>query len=198
MLRPLLAAFPDRLARRREAGGRRGVMVGGRGVRLAPSSGVTEPELFLCIDVDASRTETLVRQASAVARDWLPPERLTVAVEVAFDAAAERVTARRRVRFEDLVLEETPAALPERRGDGRACWPRRRPSDLDRVLPPEDSPAGLYRTRVRCLREWMPELELPAFDEDDLRDLLDVAVLRAGVRSPSCAAADWLAAFRAG
>src|SRR5206468_2188181 len=79
VLRSLLAAFPDRLARRREAGGRRGVMVGGRGVCLAPSSGATESEFFLCIDVDASRTETLVRQASAVQRDWLPPERLCTA-----------------------------------------------------------------------------------------------------------------------
>ena len=43
ILRALLAAFPDRLARRREPGSRKGVMVGGRGVKLAPSSHVTEP-----------------------------------------------------------------------------------------------------------------------------------------------------------
>src|SRR5262249_31571295 len=42
VLRPLLAAFPDRLARRRKPGSRRGVMVGGRGVRLAASCGVSE------------------------------------------------------------------------------------------------------------------------------------------------------------
>ncbi|HEY7426379.1 MAG TPA: DEAD/DEAH box helicase, partial [Gemmataceae bacterium] len=57
LLRALLAAFPDRVARRREAGGRRGVMVGGRGVRLAPCSGV-DAEFFLCIDVDAGQKET--------------------------------------------------------------------------------------------------------------------------------------------
>src|SRR5262249_58692672 len=70
--RALLAAFPDRVARRREAGGRRGVMVGGRGVRLAPSSGVTGPELFVCVDVDAGQRETLVRQAAARGREGLP------------------------------------------------------------------------------------------------------------------------------
>ena len=59
--RSLLAAFPDRLARRREPGSRKGIMVGGRGVRLAPSSGVTEPELFLCVEVDDhASVETLV------------------------------------------------------------------------------------------------------------------------------------------
>src|SRR2546423_5696767 len=92
-LRSLLGAFPDRVARRREPGSRRGVMVGGRGVRLAPASGVTEPELFLCIDVDASETESLVRQASAVQRDWLPPDFVNVNTELAFDPGRERVAA---------------------------------------------------------------------------------------------------------
>ena len=194
VLRPLLAAFPDRLARRREAGGRRGVMVGGRGVRLAPGSSVTKPELFLCIDVDASRTETVVRQASAVERDWLPADCLSTAVEVAFDADAERVSARRRVRFEDLILEEAQAALPEGEETARvlaaAAGER-----MERVLPSEDSPAGQYRKRVGSLREWMPELALPAFDEDDLRDILKW--LCAGRRSfAELRAADWLSAFQ--
>ena len=194
VLRPLLAAFPDRLARRREAGGRRGVMVGGRGVRLAPWCGVTDSELFLCIDVDAGQSETLVRQASAVRRDWLPPERLTVAVETAFDAEAERVTARRRVRFEDLVLEETEAALPNDEQTA-AVLASAAAGRLDRVLPPDDSPAALYRTRVRWLREWMPEAGLPTLDEDDLRDIL--TWLCAGRRSfAELRSADWLSAFQ--
>jgi len=66
---------------------------------------------------------------------------------------------------------------------------------LDRVLPPADSPAGLYRTRVRWLREWMPELELPPFDENDLRDLL--SWLCVGRRSfADLRAADWLSALQ--
>jgi ATP-dependent helicase HrpB len=171
VLRALLAAFPDRVARRRESGSRRGVMVGGRGVRLAPSSGVTAPELFLGVDVDASQTETLVRQASAVQRDWLAPELVRAAVEVEFDPAAERVTARKRVRYEDLVLEETPAALP---GDEQTAGvlAAAAAGQLERVLPPADSPAGLYLTRVRCLRAWLPELDLPEFDGAELQALL--------------------------
>jgi ATP-dependent helicase HrpB len=171
LLRSLLAAFPDRLARRREPGSRRGVMVGGRGVRLDPSSGVTEPELFLGVDVDAARTEALVRQASAVRREWLPPEKLTASTEVFFDAKAEKVAARRRVRFEDLLLEESPAALPDDEETARVLADAAA-GQLARVLPPEDSPAGLYLTRVRCLRAWVPELRLPDFDETDLREML--------------------------
>jgi ATP-dependent helicase HrpB len=194
VLRALLAAFPDRVARRREPGSRRGVMVGGRGVRLAPSSGVTEPELFVCVDVDASETETLVRQASAVQRDWLPPEQLSVATEVAFDPAAERVMARRRLRFADLVIEESQPALPE--GDQVAqALTAAAAESLERVLPPSDSAAGLYLTRVRCLGLWMPELQLPAFDEADLRGLL--SWLSPGCRSfADLRKAAWLEALQ--
>jgi ATP-dependent helicase HrpB len=171
LLRALLASFPDRVARRREAGGRRAVMVGGRGVQLAPSSAVREPELFLCIDVDAGQGEALVRQASAIQRDWLPADRVTTSTEVAFDTHAERVSARRRVRYEDLVLEVAPAALSA--GDDVARGLAAAAAEhLDRVLPPEGSPAALYLTRLRCLREWLPELGLPPCDDADLREVL--------------------------
>jgi ATP-dependent helicase HrpB len=194
VLRSLLAAFPDRLARRREPGSTRGVMVGGRGVRLAPSSGVTDAELFLCIDVDAGRTEALVRQASAVQRDWLPAERLTTTVAVAFDPGSERVTARKRLCFEDLVLDEVPAALPED-GDTTQVLLTAAAQHLDRLVPADDSPAGLYRIRVRSLREWIPELGLPAFEEAELRELLPW--LAAGKRSfAELRDADWLGALR--
>jgi ATP-dependent helicase HrpB len=171
VLRSLLAAFPDRLGRRREAGSRKGVMVGGRGVRLAPSSAVNQVELFLCVDVDAGQTETLVRQASAVQRDWLPIDKLSTVTEVAFDAVTEKVTARRRVRFDDLILEEPSAALPDSQEVARvlAAAALEYP---DRVLPAEDSTAGILITRIRCLREWLPDLQLPALEQADLRELL--------------------------
>jgi len=170
-LSSLLGAYPDRLARRREPGSNRGVMVGGRGVRLAESSGVREPELFLCVEVDAGQGETLVRQASAVQRDWLPQRELHESIEVAFDAQTERVAVYRRIRFDDLVIEEASAALPDE-GQTAQVLAAAAAEHLDRVLPTPDSPAGLYRTRVRCLREWMPELVLPALDESELADLL--------------------------
>lgn len=194
LLRSLLAAFPDRIARRREPGSARGVMVGGRGVRLAPSSGVRESEFFLCIDVDASRTETLVRQASAIERQWLPAEKIATSVEVGFDAEAEKITAWRRVRYEDLVIEETPAAPPA--GDeGARTLAEAAKDHLNRVLPTGDSPAGLFLTRVRCVREWLPELRLPVFDENAWAELLPW--LCHGCRSfADVRNADWLGAVQ--
>lgn len=192
--RALLAAFPDRVAHRREAGGRRGVMVGSRGVRLAPSCGVNEAELFVCVDIDAGQGEALVRLASAVERHWLPPELLHVSVDVEFDADAERVSARRRTRFDDLLLDDAPATPPDA-AEVAHVLSAAAADRLERVLPAADSPAGLFRTRVRCLRAWMPELNLPVFEKDDLREVL--GWLCPGRRSfAELRAADWLGALR--
>jgi len=193
VLRALLAAFPDRVARRREADRTRGVMVGGKGVRLAPSSAVLEAPLFVCIDVDSRSAEAWVRQASAIQRDWLRADRVTASIEVEFDTDAERVIARRRVRYEDLLLEESTAALPKDDAVARVLA-EAAAARLERVLPPEDSAAGAWLLRVRCLREWMPELGLPAFDDVQLYEVLPW--LCAGCRSfEELRRADWRSAL---
>jgi ATP-dependent helicase HrpB len=192
LLRSVLAAFPDRVARRREPGSPRGVMVGGRGVRLAPSSSVRNAELFVCVDVDAGEGESVVRQASAVQRDWLPAEQMTSGVEVTFDRESERVIARHRLRFDDLVFEESPAALPDGEEVASALAAA---LDLPRVLPPDDSAAALFLRRVRCLREWMPDLGLPAFADAELREV--ATWLCAGRRSfAEVRSAPWLEALQ--
>lgn len=171
LLRALIAAFPDRLARRREPGGRRGVMVGGRGVRLLPQSGVTESELFVCLDIDAGESEALVRMASAVERSWLVGKHLRSEVVLYFDESSERVVARKRTSFEDLALEETPAHLPTSGEVERVLVDAAR-AQIGRVLPPADSAAGSFLVRLRWLRSWMPELELPALDNTELAEIL--------------------------
>jgi ATP-dependent helicase HrpB len=115
-------------------------------------------------------------------------------VEIEFEEATERVTAKRRVRFADLVVEETDTPLPNSEETARVLAAAAA-AHLERILPPDDSPAGLYRTRVRCLRAWMPELQLPALDEAELRELL--TWLCHGRRSfADVRKADWLQAFQ--
>jgi ATP-dependent helicase HrpB len=181
LLRAIFSAYPDRLTRRRGPADRRAKMVGGRGVRLAPTSGVVEPELFVCVDVDAGGAESLVRLASAVRREWLPAEKLSTTTEVAFDELAEKLVARKRTLFEDLVLDDLPAHISDEDEAARALAAAAS-ERLEKVLPPADSPAGEFRTRVRCLRDWMPELDLPSLEDADLRPLLEH--LCRGKRSP--------------
>lgn len=171
LLRALLAAFPDRLAKRRDANSPRAVMVGGRGVKLAPGSRVKQAELFLCLDVEGSGSEALVRVASAIERSWLPDELLTVGTEVFFDEPSGRVQARRRVTWDDLILEESPAPLPEDDSVARMLA-EAATAHWDDVRPKDDSPAAKFLARVRCLRNWLPELNLPTIDDAQLQSLL--------------------------
>lgn len=172
ILRAVLAAFPDRVARRRKPGDARGIMVGGRGVRLADQSAlVADAELFVGVDIDAVEGEALVRQASAVERCWLSPEHLESGVEVFFDQATGRVAARKRKAWNGLVLEESQSALP---GDDQIApiLSRAAADHFDQAFPADDLELQLLINRIRCLAEWMPNLGLPPLDEAQLRSLL--------------------------
>ena len=172
LLRCIFTAYPDRLARRREPGSTKALTVGGRGVRLAQTSGVSEPELFVCVDVDAGGADSFVRLASGVEREWLSSERVTTRIEVIFDDKTERLAARKVTRFDDLVLDETNAHIADE-SEAASVLAAAAAERLEKVLPPPDSAAGAFRTRVRCLRAWVPELELPAFEAADLHEALE-------------------------
>lgn len=194
VLRALLAAFPDRVARRREPLNRKGVMVGGRGIRLADSSLVLQPELFLCVDTDAGQGEIFVRQASGIERSWLPPNQVEVSIDVTFDATQERIVAQRRTRYLDLVLDEATTTPPPDRNVGEILAAAAQ-DRLDRAIPWNDPTVSSFITRVRCLKRWLPNCDLPTFDDAALRDILPS--LCSGCRSfADLHRAPWAAALK--
>jgi ATP-dependent helicase HrpB len=168
LLRCLFAAFADRLARRREPGGRRAVLRDGRGVRLDDQSAVREPELFVCVDIDAGRrgerAEARVRLASAVMRDWIDPAAIGSITRRTFDPERQRVSAVRETRLDALVLASVPAPAPadEETAAILAAAARAAPSEALGLDHPDA--AGL-RARVAFLRGCMPELGLPELDD---------------------------------
>ena len=150
-------------------------MVGGRGVRLARESAVRHAELFVAVVVDAGRAgeraEGLVRIASAVERDWLPPELVVEREELQWDAARERVAARRIARFHDLVLDEreVPIADP---AAASALLAERAAEALERALPLADPEVVGLLARIRFLARARPELGFEEPDESFQRSLL--------------------------
>ena len=184
LLRAVLAAYPDRVARRRESGSPRGVMVGGRGVRLAEESAVLESELFVCVDVDAGRSgplsEALVRKASAVEPEWLPAERLSTAIDLEFDERRDRVAAWKRTRYEDLIIDEAEIPPPDAAATEEILV-RAAADGLERALALSDPKVASFLSRIRSLADWMPELGLPRFTADEIRALLPA--LAAGRKS---------------
>ena len=118
LARAVLAAFPDRLARRRDGDPSRLLMVGGRGLRMGRDSGVTEGELLVALDVGAARRsgdEDFVRMASAVPREWIDGGQTRVSTRPVFDSSTGRVVGRRREMLGRLVLRESDQPLG--RGD---------------------------------------------------------------------------------
>jgi ATP-dependent helicase HrpB len=128
-----------------------------------------------------------VRLASGVKREWLPPEQLVTEHVVLFDDAAEKLLARKQTRFADLVLDDTQGHFADESHAAEvlaaACvrlWPK--------AAPPPDSPAGNFLLRVRCLKEWLPDVELPDVSDEALqlilpgvcRGLRSVAAVRSG------------------
>lgn len=191
----LLLAYPDRLARRREAHGDRGKMVGGRGVRLAPESGVRESEFLVCVEIDGAGSEALVRQASGAPREWLDALPLESVEEVVYDEATERVVARRQVRLHDLVIEESQLATPSGAATEEKLIAAAK-EHWDRAFPHEEEAVTRWLRRVEFLRRAMPELELPCFDEARLQTLLPM--LAQGKRSlRELREAPWLDYLRA-
>jgi ATP-dependent helicase HrpB len=170
LLRSIAAAFADRLACRREPRSRRALMVGGRGVRLDDASRVAEEALFVCVEVqEQGGSESLVRQASAVRAEWLDPTHTSAQVEVEFDAATEKVTAFKRTRYLDLVIEQAPTVLPKGY-DAAELLAREAAARIDIATLLDDDAAQL-RERIRSLGAWMPDLNLPALADEDLRAL---------------------------
>ncbi len=172
LLQALILAFPDRVAKRRSLGSDKGVMVGGRGVKLAPQSTVRQGELFLCTDVDAGQTDALVRQASMIQPEWLPERSLRNQTDLFFHPTQKQVVARQRHYFEDLILSESPCALPNDDSPAEVLF-REAQREWNQVFPADNEEVANFLSRIRCLKEWMPEAELPACETADLQQVLE-------------------------
>jgi ATP-dependent helicase HrpB len=122
LLAATLAAFPDRVGRRRSPGSNEIVLVGGGSARLAPESVVREAPLVVAVDAEERRARVhgrpgpsgvVVRVASAVTQEMLLdlfPDALRYDEALSWNAQAERVDAAERLLYGDLVLEESRAA----------------------------------------------------------------------------------------
>lgn len=202
LLEAVFLAHPDRLVRARTDGGDSGVMVGGRGVRLAAESGVRGEELYVAVEVAGARpgvhSEDLVRSASAVSREWLPEHLVSTATEAFYDRDRDRVLARRLTRYEDLVIDakEVPvddgAVAARRLAEAVAADP----ALLERALPADDRDLQGFLERVRFLAHHAPELELPELSRERLAELVPVLAAGGARTLRELARAPWLDTLR--
>ena len=108
--RLLLLSQKDRLCRRR-AGAERGVMVGGRGVRLNPQSQVRESEFFLALQgVDLpGQPDTMVSMACGLSKPFVLStlkNEIETVEEIDFIEEKSQFFSKRVRKFRDLALDE--------------------------------------------------------------------------------------------
>jgi ATP-dependent helicase HrpB len=108
--RAVLAAWPDRVARRRAPGSPRLVLATGHGAILGRESGLHDGDFLVAVDLAAGArgpgSEAIVRMASRIERPWIAPTRRDV--EHRLDVASRSVRAVERSWYQDLVLSESP------------------------------------------------------------------------------------------
>lgn len=148
--RAMLAAYPDRVGRRREPGSARVKLSSGTGAVVGRESGVTDGEFLVALDVRSaadvplpargySRTreqprESIIRIAARLEPEWLQPNREEV--RHWYDEASGQVRASRIGQYDTIVLSETPVPVD---ADTAAAllvkaWLARRPEQGDERL----------------------------------------------------------------
>ena len=110
----LALAFPDRIGRRRPGGEGRFTLANGRGAHFAEPQALSRQELIVAVDLDDRERDARIRLAAPVSREDIDEHmasRLVRADSVEWNAREQAVLARRVLRLDSLVLEES--ALPE-------------------------------------------------------------------------------------
>ncbi len=175
--RCILVGFSDQLARRVDQGTLRCRLIHHRTGELARESVVRKSDLLVAAEIREvqSRDElrVLLSQATAVEEPWLReafPDDFTEGEETLFDSNVRRVMTRRTRLFRDLILDYTEHDATDAEAAARLL--------AEEVLAGRcplknwDDAVEQWFVRLECLRGWMPELDLPAADEEAKRTII--------------------------
>jgi ATP-dependent helicase HrpB len=178
-----LAAFPDRVARRRKAGSQELLLAGGGSATLSPASVVHNPIFLVAVDAEArisrGAADTMVRLASAVEIEWLAamfPDSILQKTELIWNERAGRVDEVQRTCYEQITLEETirPAAPSEEVSRMLAS------AVFDANFAPFRDPSSLsaFQARLAFLSGHFPAEAWPELGDSSMREI--VAALCSG------------------
>jgi ATP-dependent RNA helicase HrpB len=180
--RCVLVGFSDHLAKRLDVGTLRCELVHGRRGVLARESVVGNASLFVVCEVREVQSargreralSVVLNLATAIKEEWLRelfPDDFKDTRAVVYDPVSRRVMAREEKRFRDLVLEEKPSDPPPAEEAARIL--AREVAAGRCVLDNWNEAVEQWILRVNRLREWMPELALPAIAAEDRDAMLE-------------------------
>ena len=175
----LLAGFPDRLARRRTAGGLRFKLASGRGAVLRRAEVLASGDLCVAVSVQGGSggREDVIDLAAGVSEE-LAQSRATWKLRVRFDKDRVRVDEVAWVDQLELATRRPKGPVPD--ALVTAALVEAAGADPVKALGLSDD-ARAWLARVRFVAHHRPDLGLPAFGADDL--LAVVAEMAPGCRS---------------
>lgn len=166
----LLHAFPDRIGRQHPGDPYRYHLASGRSARLFEHSALFGEPWIVASELRGDGRDAQVLQGAPLDEARLErefPERFCSEDRVYWDERLRGVAAVRERRFDAIVIDSRPLARPDPSRYAEALLDYVQQNGLQ-TLPWADSVAQ-WRERVRCLRDWLPELGLP--------DLSDTALM---------------------
>ncbi|MEM9237636.1 MAG: ATP-dependent helicase HrpB [Verrucomicrobiota bacterium] len=170
--RALLAGLSDRLGVRQGNATLACRLVGKRRGKLDEQSAAKKAQAFVAVEmteVEGREVVTHLKRATSVELEWLREMFVDDLVEIdgaAWDDRRRRVVARRELRFLDLVLESKDSDQNVNL-DAAAEELAKRVLDGELVLKRWDAAVEQWGARLACLSEWMPEMELPGWSDED-------------------------------
>ncbi len=176
----LLHAFPDRIAHQHSTDPRRYQLANGRMARLFDDSALFGEPWLVANELRYEAKDALIQRAAPLDEKFLRgefPERFVNEDAVRWDASRRALVAQRESRFDQIVLESKPAGRVDPERAAAALTDAVRELGLSALSWSES--LQQWRERVRCLREWMPDLALPDLSDEALLASLDEWLLPA-------------------
>ncbi|MFC6183603.1 ATP-dependent helicase HrpB [Pseudoxanthomonas japonensis] len=170
----LMHAFPDRIGFQHPQDARRYLLANGRSARLFDDSALVGEPWIVVSELRHENRDALVQRGAPVderrlRRDFA--DRFVTEDTVRWDAARRALSAQRESRFDQIVFDARPAGRVDPALAAAALTDAVRDLGLEALSWPES--LQQWRERVRCLREWMPDLGLPDLSDDALMATLD-------------------------
>jgi ATP-dependent helicase HrpB len=169
----LALAYPDRVARRRDASSGRFVLRNGRGAFIARSDPLASAEYLVVADVDDRGAEGRIRLAAAISEADIRTvfaRQITTATEVVWNEAADKAEAFTRERLGALVLHQRAATVADDALLRAAALAIVRRKGLD-ALPWTDRARAL-RQRIAFVATLPGESGWPATSDERLSETL--------------------------
>jgi ATP-dependent helicase HrpB len=166
--RLLLAAYPDRICKRRAEGNRSYVMTQGRGVRLPQDSHLVSSLYLVAVNVDAGeKTEGIIHMAAPVTEDLIRGEcgsRIEAFRRVEWDRQEGRIAAAREERLGALLLSVKPFTPTDEESAPILCDVVRSTPGLLAV----DKEARQLQARTGLMKKTFPEEVWPDLSDEHL------------------------------